>query len=390
MTRKSKFIFGLCLAAIIVIGGLLLLTGGTETAQRQSADSASEKGGDGDDHGEEGAIELSAAQRQEMGITTAAVGLRVMADEATVPGEVTLDLYSSAQIAPRISAQIVARQVKLGEHVKAGQALVTLSSVEMADAQGNLIVATQEWNRVRALGREVVAERRYVEAQVAAETAHARLLAFGMTQEQIEAMAKNKGANATGRFDLLAPRNGTVVKDDFVIGEVVEPGRLLFEITDESRVWVKAQLTPDQAAHARKGQSVRIIVDNGHAIDGRIVQTYHALDEKTRTLPVRIEVDNADDTLHPGQYVNVAVPVGDGRKALAVPESSLTLMDGAPTVFKVEGGELHPTAIKTGVTRGGWVEVTGGLDAGDEIATAEVFLLKSLIQKSQMGEGHGH
>ncbi len=211
-----------------------------------------------------------------------------------------------------------------------------------------------------------------------------------MTQEQIEALAKNKGANATGRFDLLAPRDGTVVKDDFVTGEVVEPGRLLFEITDESRVWVKAQLTPDQAAHAKVDQTVRIMSDNGPAIDGRIVQTYHRLDEKTRTLPVRIEVDNAEDTLHPGQYVKVAVPVGDGRKALAIPESSLTLMDGAPTVFKVEGGELHPTAIKTGVTRGGWIEVSGGLDAGDEIATAEIFLLKSLIQKSQMGEGHGH
>ena len=63
-------------------------------------------------------------------------------------------------------------------------------------------------------------------------------------------------------------------------------------------------------------------------------------------------------------------------------------MDGNATVFMVEGNELHPTAIDIGEKRASWVEVKAGLAEGDEIATTQVFLLKSLIQKSKMGEGH--
>lgn len=391
MTRKIKLSLAVAGFAIAVTGATLALINKNPSPESEGNAAVSGQADHGDEPEASGAIEMSAAERQARGVVTAPVTSRMLSEEVVVPGEVTLDLYRSAQIAPRISAQIVARQARLGDHVKAGQALVTLSSVEMADAQGNLIVATREWSRVRELGREVVSERRYVEAQVAAEQARAKLLAFGMTPEQIEALVKNGDASkATGTFDLLAPQDGTVVKDDFVVGEVVDAGRVLFQITDESRVWVQAQLTPDQAAHAEVGSSVRILIDKDRVVGGRIVQVHHTLDETTRTLPIRVEVDNAGDELHPGQYVSVAVGVGDGKQALAVPEAAVTLMDGNPTVFKVEGDELHPTAIKTGVTRGGWVEVVAGLSAGDEIATNEVFLLKSLIQKSQMGEGHGH
>lgn len=391
MTRKNKLFLGGAAVVVAFVGAAFALINQSPNAKIEVAAPASQETEHGEEHEEGGVVEMTAADRKAKGVTTAPVDFRVLTDEAVVPGEVTLDLYRSAQIAPRISAQIVARQARLGDHVKAGQALVTLSSVEMADAQGNLIVATREWSRVRELGREVVSERRYVEAQVAAEQARAKLLAFGMTPEQIEGLVKNGDASkATGIFDLLAPQDGTVVKDDFVVGEVVDAGRVLFQITDESRVWVQAQLTPDQVAHAEVGSSVRILIDKDHAVGGRIVQVHHTLDETTRTLPIRVEVDNAGDELHPGQYVSVAVGVGDGKQALAVPEAAVTLMDGNPTVFKVEGDELHPTAIKTGVTRGGWVEVAAGLSTDDEIATTEVFLLKSLIQKSQMGEGHGH
>ena len=75
---------------------------------------------------------------------------------------------------------------------------------------------------------------------------------------------------------------------------------------------------------------------------------------------------------------------------LALPEDAVVLMDGSPTIFVIEGDELHPTAIKTGINRGGWVEITGGVNEGEEIAVTQLFLLKSLILKSKMGSGHGH
>ena len=381
----------LIVCALLVFGAFLITIPETPTTAQASEDTHEEHDEHEGENEEQGILKLSAVERKAKGITSQSVALQSLAEEVVVPGEVTLDLYRSVQITPRITAQIVARHAKLGDKIKAGQPLVTLTSVEMAEAQGALIIATREWNRVRELGRKVVSEKRFIEAQVSAEKARASVLAYGMVPEQVDALVKAGDASkATGTFELLAPQAGTVVSDDFVIGEVVEPGRRLFQITDESQVWVKAQLTPEQAAHVEIGASARVIIKDGHEVPGKVVQAYHTLDETTRTQPIRIAVDNTKDVLHPGEFVNVAVTIGDGKPVIAVPKKAVILMDGTPTVFQLEGDEFHPTPIKTGESRADWVEVIDGLREGDEIVATEVFLLKSLIQKLQMGEGHAH
>jgi cobalt-zinc-cadmium efflux system membrane fusion protein len=76
---------------------------------------------------------------------------------------------------------------------------------------------------------------------------------------------------------------------------------------------------------------------------------------------------------------------------LAVPDDAITLIEGQSTVFKLEDGhEFHPQPIEVGASAGGWTEVRRGLVAGDEIAIEGVFVLKSLLLKSSLGEGHAH
>ncbi|HET9679850.1 MAG TPA: efflux RND transporter periplasmic adaptor subunit, partial [Gammaproteobacteria bacterium] len=125
---------------------------------------------------EEAGLTLDAAAREQAGIATAQVETRPLREIIQVPGEVTMNAYRSTKITPRISAQIIARHATLGDVVEKGAPLVTLSSVEMAEAQGALFLAQQEWQRVQSLGRDVVSESRYIEAQVAYQQAYARLL----------------------------------------------------------------------------------------------------------------------------------------------------------------------------------------------------------------------
>ncbi|HRX39578.1 MAG TPA: hypothetical protein P5072_09095, partial [Parvularculaceae bacterium] len=99
---------------------------------------------------------------------------------------------------------------------------------------------------------------------------------------------------------------------------------------------------------------------------------------------------NEDDDFHAGQFVDAAIAAGGGDETLALPESAVVLMDGAPTVFRIEGDEIEPVSVETGTASGGWIEIASGVSAGDEIVTEQTFLLKSLIQKTKMGEGHGH
>lgn len=349
---------------------------------------------DHDDHGEEegGSIELSAEEQRGAGIVLDAVAPRALKETIRVPGEVVINAYRSSRVTPRITAQVAARHVTLGDSVEAGQRLVTLSSVEMAEAQGMLIVADREWQRVKSLGRETVSERRYTEAQVAQQQALAKVIAYGITEAQAAALARSGDASkATGAFELLAPQAGTVLQDDFIVGELIEPGRVLIDISDESVMWVEAQTVPNGMPDIDDGATARVSLDGITWLKGTVIQRHHRLDETTRTQGLRIEVDNADDRLHPGQFVETEIVTGTREPILAVPSAAVTMIEGSPTVFKLENGhEFHAETIEAGPTVGDWTVVMGGLNVGDEIAVDGVFHLKSLLLKSSLGEGHAH
>lgn len=236
-----------------------------------------------------------------------------------VAGEVHANTYASFRVTPRIAAQVIKRQARLGDMVRVGAPLVTLSSVELAQAQGEMVLAEREWKRVQELGQDVVSGRRYVEASVARELARAKVEAYGMSAPQIDALLRDKDPTAAdGTFVLTSPGSGRVVADDFVEGEIVQPGRALFEITDETLVWVDAHVAPEQSTTLRVGMPVRVRAGKT-TLSGRIMQTLHRLDEQTRTYLVRCEVQNRGDALHPGQFVYVALPIAATQDTGATP-----------------------------------------------------------------------
>jgi cobalt-zinc-cadmium efflux system membrane fusion protein len=347
-----------------------------------------------DEHGHEeeenNAVEMTADEQSAAGITTASVSRRGLSGQIKMPAEVVVNAYKSASVTTRISAQVITRNVQLGDVVEPGQSLVTLSSVDMAEAQGNFVIADREWQRVRGLGKAAISERRYVEAEIARRQALSKILAYGMTQQQTDRLlAAGAAAMTTGEFELLAPQQGTVLSDDFIVGELIQPGRVLFNISDETTLWVEASTVPSDLTEFEVGAPARIAHGEGHWINGHVVQLHHQLDETTRRQGLRIEVDNADDHLHPGQFVEAEISTGEGPKVLAVPSEAITLIKGAPTVFLLkEGHEFHPQPVETGASAGGWTEIRSGLNEGDELAVTGVFHIKSLLLKSSIGDEH--
>lgn len=339
---------------------------------------------------EEIAVELSLEQIKMAGIKIIEVRPEPVAEIIRAPGEVVLNAYRTAHVTPRIEAQIIARKARLGDAVEQGQALVTLSSVGMAEAQGALLVANREWQRVRKLGRKVVSERRYIEAQVARQQAYAKVLAYGMTQAQIDRLLREgKASSANGTFDLLSPQDGTVISDDFIIGELAAAGRLLFTITDETTLWVDARLTPEEAGLIETGAAVAIRTGQLE-LPGKVIQIKHALDEKTRTWPVRIEVANPDDVLHPGLFVTAEIRSNRQETAIAVPVAAvLRSPDGDWQVFvEEEPGHYTPKEVTVVRPAGNRMVVTG-LSTGERIVGEGAFFVQSEIAKSGF-EVHDH
>ena len=366
------------------------------TEQQREADHGDghEEGDDADhdDHGDEeegGAVEITAEQQRVAGIVVEPLQLRGLVAEISAPGEVILNAYLTRKVSPRITAQIMQRHVRLGEHVTSGQPLVTLSSVEMAEAQGSLQVAEREWRRVESLGKSTVSERRYTETQVAQQQARSRVRAYGMTDGQINALLAGNKGSADGTFQLLAPQPGTVIRDAFVEGEYVEPGRELFEISDESKIWVEANLTPEEAGGVKTDSPARVRFSNTW-FEGRVVQAHHVLNEITRTLAVRIEIDNPDEQLHPGLFVDTRIGGSEMANVLAVPEDAvLRSPDGDWAVYiEAAPGEFEAREVEVIRTING-LAVIEGVPTGTRVVTEGAFFVQSEIAKSGF-EVHNH
>lgn len=335
-----------------------------------------------DEHEEEQAVRLTAEQSRMAGITSTVLVLQSIAGEIRAPGEIQLNDYVTTRATPRVTAQIVERHARLGDLVELGQPLVTLSSIEMAQAQGDLLVAEHEWHRVKKLGRDVVAAKRYTEARVARELARARVLAFGMTDAQVSQLVSADASQANGSFQLLAAQSGTIMRDHFIVGELIEPGRVLFEISDESTLWVEASLTPEQALQVTTGSTATITVGD-EIFRGQVTQIHHALDENTRTLGVRIEIPNPDDRLHPGLFVGVRIAGTVTESVLAVPSDAvLRSPDGDWMVFvEHEAGEYQPVEVEVLRTISG-MAVIRGVAPGTRVVTQGAFFLQSELAKA--------
>ncbi|ALP54757.1 RND transporter [Candidatus Tenderia electrophaga] len=310
----------------------------------------------------------------------------------TAPGEAVVNRYRTSVVTPRVDAQVVKRHVQLGDHVDAGQALVTLSSVAMATAQGALLEADTELRRVKQLGRDVVSEKRFVTAQVAYQQARAQVGAYGMSDRQIDALIRQgDAARADGRFQLLAPQAGTVINDPFVIGQIVAPGYELLRITDESRIWVEARLPVNEAEWIMKDVAAIVTVGDTQ-LNGKVVQLHHQLDDTTRTRAVHIEVANPDHRLHPGQFVNVVIEgkAQQAQQGIVVPKAAvMRSKDGDWQVFvETAPGRFEAKEVALLRTAGERVMIDG-IAPGTTVVARGAFFVQSEIAKGGF-EIHNH
>lgn len=325
-------------------------------------------------------LELKPAAISAANIKVETITARTLARTIAAPGEVKSNEYRSAQITTRVSAQVVRRLAKLGDAVKQGQPLVTLTSVEVAAAQGEAVLKAREWDRVRELGEAIVGGRRYLEARIAAEQARAKLIAYGLTPAEAD------NSQTLGQFTLVAPRSGTVLRDEFMEGERIEPGHALFLIADESAAWVEANLSPTDASKVVEGSDARVKVD-GRWLDGKVIQKHHLIEETTRTIPVRIEVQVTGDHLHNGEFVECRVAVGSLENAIAVPNAALYQgTDNTWAVFVQEAATKYkrvPVQIKEEL---GELTVVEGLTSGAQVVTQGAFYLNSELAKASFAE----
>jgi Cu(I)/Ag(I) efflux system membrane fusion protein len=266
-------------------------------------------------------------------------------------------------------------------------------------------------------------------------SAKQRLIELGMTETQIEQLESDD--EASSRMHLCAPISGTVIEKLAVEGEYVKEGQAIYRLADLSTVWLMLELFPEDAAIVRYGQKVEAEVRSfpGTKFTGRVAFVDPNVDPQTRTVGVRVVIENEGGLLRVGDYAKatIDVPIGNQREALVfdpelankwisprhphivsdspgtcplcgidlvpaaqfgftdsadansiatvVPRDAV-LMAGSHSVLYVETqpGRFEIRRVVLGPELGDRIVIRRGVEAGEQVATRGNFLIDSQMQ----------
>ena len=390
-SRDSRLRAGLSAAALLL--ALALAGCGKGGAKDEHAGEKEEA------HSEaESELTLTSEEAARAGIKVEEVKPQPLGETITVTATIRPDADRLAHVAPRIEGRITAVPAKLGDKVRAGQALAMLDSVAVGEAhaawieaQAELGIAEADYKRAESLNAEEIIPRKdYLRAKTDRDKAAAALRAAA-DRLRLLGGSPNASGTAVSAFAVTAPFAGTVIEKKATLGELASPSEPLFSVADLSRVWIQADLPESALAKVRIGANAKVTVPAypGEHFSGRVGHIGAALDKDTRTVAARIEVANADGRLKPEMFATATIEVaGDKRDAISLPDAAIVLMDGRPTVFVYAQGAYEAREVEPGERSGGRTVLKSGLMAGDQVVTSGSYALKARKLKSQLGHGH--
>lgn len=188
------------------------------------------------------------------------------------------------------------------------------------------------------------------------------------------------------RFELRSGISGTVLEQRAAPGEVLERNRAAFVVADLREVWAVLALYPQDLARVHPGQSVHVRAPDGTESRAAVDYVSPVADTHTRAGWARVVLENHEGRWRPGLFVTATV-LQPLDAALRVPNDALQTVDGRPVAFVRSQGRVEARPLALGRRGLAHTEVLSGLEAGDEVATSSVFLLKAELEK---GEGGGH
>jgi multidrug efflux pump subunit AcrA (membrane-fusion protein) len=190
-------------------------------------------------------------------------------------------------------------------------------------------------------------------------------------------------------LELKAPIAGHVIERHGTVGEIVDKGKELYTISDPTNVWVIADVNANDIAAVLIGQeaTVHTTAYSDEAFAGKVVLVNPEVEEKSRTVQVRIETDNQNARLKPGMFADVEVVTSMVDNVVVIPDEAIQRLDDQEIVFvATDAHTFIKRTIKTGRAQNGNAEILDGLKDGERVVTKGSFLLKSELLKRQFGE----
>jgi membrane fusion protein (multidrug efflux system) len=338
---------------------------------------------------------LAAAPVWPQKIELAPVVSKTVSRNVELPGE--FQPFLSVSLHAKVPGYVERVLVDRGSVVKQGDLLVELSAPEMTTqiAEAESKVQAAEADRLQAEAQLQAAQSTYEGMKKAAETPGA-IAGNELTQaeKQVDAakalinsrQQASRAVQATVQSlkDMQAYLKIAAPFDGVVTDRLVHPGALvgsgtepLLIVQQVSHLRLVVAVPEEDVGGIARGAKVefRVPAYPERTYSGTVARAAHALDQKSRTMPVELDVFNSDGTLSPGMYPAVKWPVRRSRPTLFVPKTSVVTTTEHVFVVRDRGGHAEWVDVRKGAEDGDLVEVIGNLQPGDKVvrrATDEI------------------
>ena len=338
-----------------------------------------------------GTVEISAARQQAIGVKVATVEKKSVVYPIRVLGRVEADETKIYRINASVDGWIEkAYPNSVGSLVKKGEVLATFSNPQFLDAEQGYLFAVGTVERL-GLGKRQELGRKEAPTQAAYDPYVLQrqidlLRGMGVEDSQIEEISRTR--KITLDIRITAPVSGFITARNVSPKERFVKGAELYRIEDLSRVWILADVYEREVESFRPGMKARVTAPYHKKVyEAEVTEILPVFDDTTRTLKVRLELDNPDYVLRPDMFVDVEFPV-TRPPALTVPADAILDSGLRKTVFVDRGnGYFEPRQVETGWQHGDRVEVTGGLAEGERIVISGNFLVDSESKLELAGWG---
>jgi membrane fusion protein, multidrug efflux system len=313
-----------------------------------------------------------------------------------LPGE--FQPFLSVALHARVTGYVENVRVDRGSAVKQGQLLIELSAPEMtaqiAEAESKL--ESSEAERVQAEAQLAAAESTFQRLQEAAKTpgaiagneliqaekqVEAAKAVLNSRQHVVQAAQSALESMKTmeGYLRITAPFDGVVTQRLTHPGALVgpSPDSVLLEIQQVSKLRLVVSVPEENVGGIMRGANVSFGVPAypGRTFFGKVARVPPALDPKTRSMPVELDVLNTNQVLAPGMYSTVRWPVRSAEQALFVPKTSVVTTTERTFVVRIKNGRAEWVNVQKGAADGDLIRVIGPLQPGDRVvkrATDEI------------------
>ena len=190
-------------------------------------------------------------------------------------------------------------------------------------------------------------------------------------------------------LELKASIDGVIIERAATAGEQVDKSKAIYTISDPAQLWAIAEVKERDIAAVKLGQDAAFttLAFTDEKFHGKVVLIGNQVEAGSRTVEVRIAVDNADGRLKPGMFADVEIITTILDNVLLIPDGALQTDAENQIVFvALDGHKFEKRIVKLGLEQSGRVQILSGVKAGENIVTEGSFILKSEMLKGQLGE----